>query len=261
MVDEPDGKHKPSVTKEVELHELKGLQDHLDAEKSRLKADEERLRAAANLDRDAAARERDAAARERDAAARERSTLDSEAVRLENEKQELAAKAKLLEKTETPVGDANGAQPPEKPPEPTASELTAKAKKDLRVAVDMHRRRYERGRRIWRTLVVVSVHLISFLVASAIFVWKSNVVFQSASPASTELYRADIVFGAIMLAVILLILLLEYLRNWHNCKRTLTKLDKIAVDLTEPTADLSTIRTNLKTALDEHVNSFIQRRS
>ena len=254
MIEERDHDRKRQtsggVSHEVQLQELKDLQKQLDEERAHLKADEAQ-------ERDTANRERDAAARERDAAARERHAVASEAARLENEKQRLAGEAKSLEEARKKLQDENDDEDePETPPEPTATQLKARAKKDLLAVVDSQRRKHLRGVRVWRTLSVLLLHLVTLLIGFAVFVSKSQVL-NSGSPPLTATYRSDIILGAIVLAVIFLLFLLGYMRNQRKHKQMLTKLDKIVVDLTHVDADLPEIRKTLNKALDDYDSLFL----
>jgi hypothetical protein len=253
MIEEPgrDRKHQTSsgISQETQIQQLRDWEKQLDEERARVKADEAQQRDTAN-------RERDAAARERDAAARERQAVASEAAQLENERQRLTEEAKSLEEeARKKLEDENDDEDEQDgPQEPTESQLKARAKKDLRAVVDTLRRKHQRGVRLWRALSVLLLHLISLLIGVAIFVWKSQVL-HSSPPSVT--YRSDITFGAIILAVIFLLLLLEYMRNWRKHKKMLTKLEKIVVDLTQQAGDLSGIRTDLNKALGDYDSSFL----
>jgi len=242
----PNREHQTSggVSEEAQIQALKELQKQLEEDRARLKTDEAQQRDIAN-------RERDAAARERDAAARERQAVASEAAQLKNERQRLAEEAaKQLQKEDIGEGEHETQQ------DPTASQLNARAKKELRAIVDRHRLKHQRGLRVWLTLSVLMLHLVSLLIGFAIFLWKSPTLHAaSSSPFAT--YLNDIILGTIILAVIFLLFLLEYMRNRRKHKKMLTTLDKIVVDLTKPDSDLSTIRTNFNTALDKYDSSFL----
>jgi hypothetical protein len=125
-----------------------------------------------------------------------------------------------------------------------------RAGKELRAKVDEFRRRYNRGNKIWRSWSLLFLHLFITLIAAEIFVWQSTSLHDYK-------YRADIELGLIILAASTAILLLEYMRNRRKYRCTLSRIDKLVVDVSNPEANLNAIRDGLKVIIDKHNREFL----
>lgn len=190
------------------------------------------------------------------AAAAEKKRREEEA-RLQAEARARAAAQGQQTPKGTPAGaEKTGATAAVEDANSKQQEAKARAIKELKATVDKYRRAYQRGRRIWRALSLLFLHLILLFIAAAVFILRSVSLNTSTPPLSLE-YRKDIILGLIIVGVVSFILLLEYLRNWRKHKLSLNRLEKLSVDMADPEVDLNNIRTRLNKILDDQSQSFL----
>jgi hypothetical protein len=164
------------------------------------------------------------------------------------EKQQLdAAKAKLREGAEAALKATEGVSA-------LAGNEGAKnrAVKELKTALDEHRRRYDRGKKLWRVWSLLSFHMLILSIAGAIFVNWAKLSFNN-SPIKDET-RSDIVLGLTIIAVVSLFLFLEYLRNWRKFRLRAIQVDKLIVELTKSNAQPDMIEPKLEKIIEKHLN-------
>jgi chemotaxis protein histidine kinase CheA len=183
------------------------------------------------------------------------------AQKLVEEKQQAEAAQKLVEEKQQAekltriAEEAAARQREEQENAKKTEELRNRSIRELKTTLEEHRRRYNKGKNLWRVWFLLTLHILILSIAGTIFVNWSATLNATDSSVAREV-RSDIVHGLLIVAVVSLFLGLEYLRNWWNFKVRSNQVDQLIVDLTKPDADLNVTRTELRTIIDRR--SFIQ---
>src|ERR1700741_342892 len=113
-----------------------------------------------------------------------------------------------------------------------AAEMEKLRRRELKTTLEQHRKRYDRGMKIWRVVSLLVTHLFALATSGSIFVWKSSKLLEAGSPI-TQGTRTALIFGLILFAIVSIPLLLEYMRNWRNHRVAVGKVDRLILELTE----------------------------
>jgi len=186
-----------------------------------------------------------------------RATSAATATEEVKEKAKAAAAATELEQAKATAAATATEQAKEKAKAAVASLEKEKKRpfRELKALLEEHRRRYSRGKKIWRTLSLLLIHLLALATVGAIFVWKSETLKTANSPITKE-NGADLLFGLILVLIVSLPLLLEYMRNWRNHRVAVTKVDRLIVDLTNEEPNVTNTSTELKTIIEKDLEFF-----